>query len=144
MNELWDRLGRIRTSRLRVEDGGTMREGSGTVTVDRPDPFCIAWDERGTWSDAPGHMMAYRDRLRWTWDSARGILVLHHARRGDDSAVHLGDLAQGPDGTWRSLAPHLCGRDQYVVEVVVRREEMIVEWTVAGPKKGYTLRRRYH
>ena len=143
MNALWERLGQVRRGELAIAEGDTEQRGSGVVTVDRPDPSCIVWDERGTWSDAPGHTMAYRDRLRWTWDAARGILVLHHARRGDDSAVHLGDLAPGPDGTWRSLAPHLCGADAYDVAVTAEEQQLVVVWRILGPKKDIRMVRIY-
>lgn len=141
--ELWERLAMARSGDLAIEEGGVERHGSGTVSVDRPDPSTIVWEERGAWNDAPGHAMPYRDRLRWTWDPARGILALHHARRGDDGAVHLGDLAPGPDGTWRSLAPHLCGADTYDAALTLQGPEIVVVWRVHGPKKSYRVVRRY-
>ena len=143
MKPLWERLGEVREARLAIAEGGTERHGSGTVSVDRPDPACIVWEERGTWNDTPGHAMPYRDRMHWKWDATRGVLALHHARRGDDAAVHLGDLTPGPDGTWRSVAPHLCGADTYDAALSVRQAEIVVVWRIFGPTKDIRMVRTY-
>ena len=81
--------------------------------------------------------------FRSDWTTRRGLLTLHHTRRGDDSAVHLGDLAEGPDGAWRSLAPHLCGADTYDVVITIGAEELVLAWRVRGPSKDYLMVRRY-
>ena len=143
MKELWERLGAVQQVHLAIAEGGTERHGSGTVSIDRPDPTSIIWEERGTWNDAPGHDMPYRDRLRWRWDPTRGILELHHARRGDDRAVRLGDLTPGPDGIWRSVAPHLCGADTYDAALTLHDGGVQVVWRVTGPSKRYLVARRY-
>ena len=139
----WERLIAVTRSEFAVKDGGVQREGSGTVTIHRPDPLTIVWEETGTWRGPAGSPTHYRDRLRWERQDARGLLVLHHARRGDTAPVHLGDLAPGPDGIWRSLAPHLCGADRYDSALTVEGSDLVVAWRVEGPRKQYAMVRRY-
>ena len=143
MKELWDRLGRIRTSRLRVEDAGTTREGSGTVTIRRADHSVIDWEERGTWNDSTGHETSYQDRLRWALNAPAGPLSLFHLRQGDAHPVHLADLRSDGQGRLVPALPHLCADDRYVAEVSSNDDEIKVSWQVTGPKKGYSLERLY-
>lgn len=143
MTELWDRLGQVRTSRLRVEGGGTTREGSGTVILHRADPSVIEWEERGSWRDAAGHATAYHDRLRWKLDASAGVLSLFHLRQGDVHPVHLADLQDEGEGHFRSPLPHLCADDLYVVNVRTSDTTITMEWKVTGPKKSYQIERVY-
>ena len=143
MKELWERLGRIRTSRLRVEDGGTIREGSGSVTIGRTDPSVIEWAERGNWRDTAGHETAYHDRLRWTLDGSAGVLSLFHLRQGEAHPVHLADLQDAGAGHFRSPLPHRCADDLYIVDVRTSIAAITMAWKVTGPKKAYQIERVY-
>ena len=141
MIELWDRLGRVRTSRLRVEDGGTTREGPGTVILHRADPSVIEWEERGSWRDATRQETAYHDRLRWKLDAAAGVLSLYHLRQGEP--VHLADLEEDGEGHFRPPRPHLCADDLYIVDVRTSDTAITMGWKVTGPKKSYQIERVY-
>ena len=143
MKELWDRLGQVRTSRLRVEDGGTIREGSGTVLIHRADPSVIEWEERGSWSDPAGHATSYHDRLRWKLDTSAGVLSLFHLRQGEAHPVHLADLQDAGEGHFRSPLPHLCADDLYIVDVRTSDSAITMGWKVTGPRKGYRIERVY-
>ena len=143
MKELWDRLGQVCTSRLRVEDGGTTREGSGTVILRRADPSIIEWEERGSWRDSAGHETAYRDRLRWKLETAVGVLSLYHLRQGEAHPVHLADLQDEGAGHFRSPLPHRCADDLYIVDVRTSDTAITMGWKVTGPKKSYQIERVY-
>ena len=143
MTELWDRLGQVRTSRLRVEDGGTTREGSGTVIIHRADPSVIEWEERGSWRDAAGHATAYHDRLRWRLDVGAGVLSLFHLRQGETHPIHLADLSAGAEGRLVPALPHLCGDDTYLAELELPSGRIELHWEVRGPKKNYRVYRTY-
>ncbi len=143
MKELWDRLGRVRASRLWIEEGGTTREGSGTVTIGRADPLVIEWVERGSWKDASGHETPYHDRLRWTLDGADAGLSLYHLRQGVAHPVHLADLRPHDGGSLVPAGAHLCGRDTYIAELRPTGDGIKVIWHVSGPKKSYALERLY-
>ena len=143
MNELWDRLGRIRASRLRVEDGGTIREGSGSVTIGRADPSVIEWEERGYWRDSAGHETAYHDRLRWRLAATAGVLSLYHLRQGEAHPIHLADLEEDGEGHFRTPIPHLCADDTYLLELELKGHRIELRWDVQGPKKRYRMVRAY-
>ena len=143
MKELWDRLGRVRTSRLRVEDGGTTREGSGTVIIHRAGPSVVEWEERGSWRDAAGHATTYHDRLRWTLDTSAGVLSLFHLRQGETHPIHLADLSAGAEGRLVPALPHLCGDDTYLAALKVTDGTLELRWDVQGPKKNYRMFRSY-
>ncbi|HVX87982.1 MAG TPA: DUF6314 family protein [Gemmatimonadales bacterium] len=143
MKELWDRLGRVRASRLRVEEGGTTREGSGLVTIDRPDPFVIEWEERGSWRNEEGRETPYHDRLRWTLHAPAGVVSLHHLRQGEARPVHLADLRADGEDRFVPLLPHLCASDTYLADLHALAEGVRITWRVSGPTKSYSLVREY-
>lgn len=143
MKELWDRLGQVRTSQLRVEDGGTTREGSGTVSIHRADPSVIEWEERGSWRDQAGHETSYHDRLRWRLDAVAAVLSLYHLRQGEAHPVHLADLQNEGAGRFHSPLPHLCADDTYLAELKLTSGRIELHWDVRGPKKNYRVYRTY-
>lgn len=143
MKELWDRLGRVRESRLRVVEGDTRREGSGTVTIGRADPSVLEWEERGSWRDAEGRETTYSDRLRWTLSPEGDQVTLSHLRRGHSAPIHLGDLRFAGDARYRVLDPHTCSEDTYLAELTVKGDWIELRWHVQGPKKDYRMVRTY-
>lgn len=142
MNRFWARLAGVRHTTFDVTGDQGPRHGEGRVVVHTPDPHTVEWIEEGRSFGADGRALPYHDRIRWRRDEVGGAFSLHHLRQGETHPVHLGDLRETANGL-EQLAPHHCGEDLYQVKVALHEETLLVEWTVTGPKKSYTLIRWY-
>lgn len=60
---------------------------------------------------------------------------LYHERRGQDDAVFLFPLIVVGEKRLMSLSPHLCVRDLYSGELIMKDNGFDLTWTVEGPRK---------
>jgi hypothetical protein len=116
--------------------------GLGTVAVSEPATDVVVFEEAGMWQpDAEGRPpIAFTNVFRW---SAVGTaLRLEHLRFGVDHPVLLFDMA--PDnGMWREVSPHQCRDDCYTASLKTLDGQLVVAWSIVGPKKSESIRYTY-
>ncbi len=64
---------------------------------------------------------------------------LEHLRFGEDHPVYLFDLALAGEREWRSVSPHLCREDCYSAVLIVGDDNIVLRWSVNGPRKQETI-----
>ena len=123
--------------RLEVEAGaGWAGAGEGGVSA-ACDGAVLVVSESGTWAPEGGRPMRWTARSRWRTEGA--ALAVAHDRQGvPASAVLDGDGRQ-----WTARTPHLCAPDAYSVALAVMPDEIVVTWTVTGPRKDDRIVTRY-
>ena len=112
-------------------------EGEGTVEVSR-DGDALVVSESGEWTYGDGRPMRWRAVSRWR--AQGGALAVEHVRQGTPARAVLD---RQPDGRWQSRAPHACGEDLYVAEVMTDADAVVVTWTISGPCKQARVTTRY-
>jgi hypothetical protein len=145
LDEVWSLLWTIRTvSFTSHSEAGTGWDGTGDGVVElrSPAPDVLIFDESGRWqSHHHGRSTRFANVFRWT--RLPSSLSLEHLRFGADRPVFLFDLAPGEDGLWRDVTPHLCGEDCYSGTLKADGKELIVEWSIRGPRKRESIRYVY-
>lgn len=132
--------------RLEVTAGaGWTGRGEGTVEVDRhrasddaSQSGGLLVTEAGTWALDGGRPMRWTARSRW-WADGAALAVEHH-RQGVPASATLDWTGR----QWRARAPHQCPPDAYDVALAVTPGEVVVTWTVTGPRKDDRIATRYH
>ena len=99
------------------------------------------FDESGTWTPESGKALPFTNVYRWSrvGDSLR----LEHLRFGPDRPVFLFDMVENEHGDWREISPHVCGDDRYTASLAVHGEEIVVAWSIHGPRKRESIRYTY-
>jgi len=115
--------------------------GSGTVAVSHPTSDVLVFTESGYWQPSGRRDIRFSNVFRWTLLTES--LRLEHLRFGPEQPVFLFDLAQGADGVWREISPHACGEDCYSGSLSIQEREIVVHWTIKGPRKNESIRYRY-
>lgn len=72
---------------------------------------------------------------------ADGSCQVAHARQGEPQQLVV--IKPTSKSRWISEEKHLCGQDEYACEVELGSGEVVMTWTVRGPKKDYRLVRVY-
>lgn len=149
MESLIDVLSRLRRVRALQFDARTRAAtgwdgiGTGAVTVSEPIDGVVVFAEAGTWRPrAPGRgAIGFNNVFRWSPVGA--ALRLEHLRFGPDRPVFLFDMAPGEDGVWRVVSPHQCREDGYTASLAIECEQLVVAWSVVGPRKHESIRYTY-
>jgi hypothetical protein len=141
LQQLWDLLLRVRrlsfVARSASQTGWNGR-GVGTVEVRPGGDGVITFAEQGTWlPDGREQEIRFRNVYRWT--RAGDLLRLEHLRFGDDNPVYLFDLTQAGELEWQPASPHLCREDCYSAVLLVREDDLLLRWSIAGPRKSETI-----
>ncbi len=79
----------------------------------------------------------------YRWTRVGDLPRLEHHRFGADNPVNLFDLALTGEREWRSISPHLCGEDCYSAVLLVGDEEIVLRWSVEGPRKREAIEYHY-
>ena len=133
--DLLRRLRAVRTVRFTSEGGaaaGWAGVGEGSVEVADAPGGGILFRERGTWRPAGGGAFGFSNAYRWT--PIGEAMRLEHLRFGPDRPVLLFDLIPA-GGAWREASPHVCGEDHYAATLSIVGVQLIMEWTITGPRK---------
>ena len=110
--------------------------GRGTVTAER-DGGAVVVSEAGTWAPSGARPMRWTAESRW-W--AEGdALALEHRRPGVSASAVLDWTGR----RWTARAPHVCPPDAYDVTLAVEGGQLVVAWTVTGPRKSDRVVTRY-
>jgi hypothetical protein len=136
IERLWNRLRRVRSLLFVASSAGQAGcngRGLGTVEVRAACDTVITFHEQGEWRPEGGRDLRFHNVYRWTL--AGDLLRLEHLRLGADNPVHLLDLVQTGEGEWQSTLPHLCREDCYAAELLVRDDQLVLRWSVNGPRK---------
>ena len=140
IEEVWGLLRGARALTFTAHsEAGTGWDGAGTgsVAVSEPAPGVVVFEEAGRWQPSGRRSMAFFNVFRW---SRLGEAIrLEHLRFGPASPVFLFDLAPGPDGTWREVSPHECRADCYSATMRADGDQLVVRWSVRGPRKRETI-----
>lgn len=116
MNELWNRLQRVKCLSLRSSEGF----GKAEVQIEAASSSLI-FHERGSWETG----IAFSNIYRWTLHEDG--FSLEHMRQG--KSVLLFYFIHG------SSSPHHCGKDCYTASLSVNAAGILLSWQVKGPKK---------
>jgi hypothetical protein len=145
LHQLWDRLRQIGSLSFVATSSGTTGwngTGSGTVEVREAGDGGMTFHEQGLWRpEGGGRDIRFHNVYRWTL--ASGLLRLEHLRFGDDHPVYLFDLAQAGEREWRSVSPHLCREDCYAAVLLLRDDDIVLRWSIEGPRKRETIEYDY-
>ena len=144
LDDLCARLRAVRTVRFEAAGSagtGWTGVGEGTVAVTTPPGGPIHFAERGTWRPATGGTFGFSNAYRWT--PAAATLRLEHLRFGPARPVFLFDLASDAHGVWREVIPHVCGDDRYAASLSIEGRQLVVAWTISGPRKREAIRYWY-
>lgn len=143
LDRLWDRLAGVRSLSFVSRSGkatGWNGNGKGAVEVCQAGAGVMTFHEQGLWRPEGGERdIRFRNVYRWTVHGE--TLRLEHLRFGDAHPVYLFDLAG--DREWRSVAPHLCGEDCYAAALLVRGDNIVLRWSVDGPRKQEVIEYLY-
>jgi hypothetical protein len=139
-------LRRMRSLRFdaRTEAGtGWQGVGTGTVSVSAPADGIVVFEEAGTWQPSASGRPAIGFKNVFRWSVVGEALRLEHLRFGPSRPVLLFDMAPGEGGEWREISPHQCREDCYTASLGVTGEEIVVAWSVVGPRKRESIRYTY-
>lgn len=146
LDEVLTLLRRVRSLRFDAQSGaatGWDGVGTGAVAVSEPAAGVVVFTESGTWQpSAPGRpAVAFNNVFRWS--VAGDALRLEHLRFGPEHPVLLFDMAPGADGVWREVSPHQCREDCYTASLGVEGGQLVVAWSIVGPRKQESIRYTY-
>lgn len=135
--EVLARLAEAVGVRLEVTAGtGWTGQGEGAVET-RRQRGAVVVTESGTWAPEGGRPMRWTARSRWRADG--DALAVEHYRQGVPASATLDPAGR----QWRARAPHPCPPDAYDVALAVAPGEVVVTWTVTGPRKDDRIVTRY-
>jgi hypothetical protein len=136
LRQLWDRLRQVRGLSFVASSAGKHGwngRGVGTVEVREAGPGVMTFHEQGTWRPEGGREIRFHNVYRWTLSG--DVLRLEHLRFGVDNPVYLFDLTQSGEQEWRSASPHLCREDCYSALLLARDDDVLLRWSIDGPRK---------
>lgn len=116
------------------------RRGSGTLRIIANSEDWIL-EETGSWAAPDEEPINFTGRWHWIPEPDGRIHVGHlrHSRR-----TFLLTLTPAEDNHWHSSAPHLCGPDEYLCQLLRNnRGEWVYQWTARGPAKNYRMIRTF-
>lgn len=140
---LLDRLRGIRSLNFRAEshsETGWIGAGIGEVRVAEPIPGTLLFHEAGSWQPATGAAIRFTNTYRWSQQGE--ALRLEHLRFGLDQPVFLFDMCYTELG-WRNTAPHHCVADCYSASLVLEPNQILLDWTIKGPRKNESISYTY-
>jgi hypothetical protein len=117
--------------------------GTGTVTVAEPATGIVVFDEAGTWQPSAAGRATVRFKNVFRWSAVGETLRLEHLRFGPEHPVLLFDMAPGEDGAWREVSHHQCREDCYTASLAVESGQLVVAWSIVGPRKRESIRYTY-
>lgn len=144
--EVWSLLRQVQSLRFNASSGATTGWdgiGTGAVIVTEPAVGVVIFDETGAWQPSAPDRPAMRFHNVFRWSKADAALRLEHLRFGADSPVLLFDMALDLDGQWREVSPHQCRDDCYAASLRIEERQLLVAWTVQGPRKRESIQYTY-
>jgi len=118
----------------------------GSVEVEQL-RICVLTTETG---QVEGSAIKTTNTYRWTLSDCGNHLHLAHLRFGPKHPVDLVsfDLTNpnlNPDGLveYRSIAPHICDKDEYHATITLGCGDIILQWRIIGPQETQTITSRY-
>ena len=140
--ELWALLRSVRSvSFVARSETGTGWAGAGVVAVSEPREGVVVFGESG-YVRPYGHGAIHFTNV-FRWSLLGELLRLEHLRFGPDHPVLLFDLAPSQDGEWRDVSPHVCREDSYSASMTVEARQLVVSWSIRGPRKHESIRYVY-
>ena len=115
--------------------------GMGVVAVSEPGAGVVVFEESGVW-ESPG-----RAQVRFTnvfrWSIVGEALRLEHLRFGPDRPVFLFDMSPDEHGNWQEISPHQCRDDCYTASLRIAGPQLLVSWSIQGPRKQESIHYTY-
>jgi hypothetical protein len=146
VNELLSLLRRVRALRFDAHSDaatGWQGTGSGIVVVSAPADGIVVFEESGSWQPSASGRGPIGFKNAFRWSAVGEALRLEHLRFGRENPVLLFDMGPVAGGEWREISPHLCREDAYTASLIVTEEEILVAWSVIGPRKRESIRYTY-
>ncbi len=123
---------------------GWTGRGEGTVQIERQRASddasqrgALLVTETGTWAIDGGRPIRWTAQSQW-WADGDALAVEHH-RQGVPASATLDRTGR----QWQARMPHRCPPDAYDVALAVTPSEVVVTWTVTGPRKRDRVVTRY-
>ena len=140
--EVWALLRDVRAVSFVARcETGTGWAGAGVIAVSEPGPWILVLEESGHVRPHGHRDFQFTNVFRWS--RLGEVLRLEHLRFGPDHPVFLFDLAPGQDGEWREVSPHVCREDFYSASMRVEAGQLVVRWSIRGPRKQVSIRYVY-
>ena len=117
--------------------------GTGSVTVSEPAAGVVVFTEAGSWQPSASGRAVVQFNNVFRWSAVDAALRLEHLRFGTEHPVLLFDMAPDAAGVWREVSPHQCREDCYTASLSVEGEQLVVAWSIAGPRKRESIRYTY-
>ena len=117
--------------------------GTGTVMVAEPIVGVLTFEESGMWHPRAADTSPVEFKNVFRWSDINGVLRLEHLRFGVDHPVVLFDMVPDEYGVWRAQSPHQCGEDCYSASLMRGDENIVMAWSIMGPRKQEAIRYRY-
>lgn len=140
IRSVWSHLAQVQILSFRSESRtgiGWSGSGSGRVKVLCPSPDVLVFEESGRWQQSGGKELQFSNVFRWTLLADH--IRLEHLRFGHDNPVFLFEMAPDEEGNWRDINPHPCRDDCYSATLRTEAEQLLVTWSVNGPKRDETI-----
>jgi hypothetical protein len=144
LDELWNLLRDVRCLRYEAHSGaatGWNGVGTGVVIVSEPEAGVVVFEESGIWVSPSKTEMRFTNVFRWL--RANETIRLEHLRFGPDRPVFLFDIAPDENGNWREVSPHQCRDDCYRASLAIEGRQLLVAWSIQGPRKQESIRYAY-
>ncbi len=113
-------------------------QGSGSVAIETGDSE-ITFIETGIYETPEGKILNTRNRYRWV--SEKSEIQIWQLQRGE--WVYLLSLEYVSEFEWKTREPHLCVADEYVMDLKVESDALLVTWQIKGPRKNERIEYRY-
>jgi Family of unknown function (DUF6314) len=145
-NELWSTLQQVRLLRFDANSQATTGwngTGSGSVVVSEDVSGILVFSESGTWQPRGQDQRSIRFTNTFRWSALESRIRLEHLRFGPANPVVLFDLVENEKGEWNEDSPHQCSEDCYTARLTINGNELLIAWSVNGPKKRESIAYTY-
>lgn len=127
LSRFWKALQHIRTVRYIAGE----RMGFGTVSIERPSPYTLIFEEEGKWEKG----LNFHNTFQWHIDPQKEVLSLEHLRRGRNHPTFLFHLIPVSNHFLESIDTHLHGEETYYGYVEEKPPGLKLHYRALTPHK---------
>ncbi len=117
--------------------------GTGDVKAVIENEYSILFYENGRFNNTLNKSIKCSNIYRWNFNEKENKIGLTHLRFGFNNPVFLFDLVFDNDNKLISKAPHICKKDEYHAEMILKDETIQLNWLVKSDIKFNRMKYRY-
>lgn len=135
LHAFFTQLTTLKTFHVQASTLEGKREAYGTLNVAKSAINTLITYEKGTWNTGEN----FTSSFSWDFDFEKSLICLSRRRFSPSPPIFLCELIPGDDHTLKACKPHLCGQDEYTIELNLHTHHVSFIWHITGPKKTSTL-----